>query len=192
MRNTTTTALPDARGHFGPYGGRYVPETLMALLQDLEAAYWDAKREPEFWAELDRYWREFVGRPTPLYFAERLTEDLGGAKIYLKREDLAHTGAHKINNTMGQILLAKRMGKTRIIAETGAGQHGVATATVTAMFGLQCEIYMGVEDMERQALNVFRMRLLGAQVTGVHSGSKTLKDAINEAIRKGVQVVSIP
>ena len=190
MRNTTTTALPDARGHFGPYGGRYVPETLMALLQDLEAAYWDAKRDPEFWAELDRYWREFVGRPTPLYFAERLTEDLGGAKIYLKREDLAHTGAHKINNTMGQILLAKRMGKTRIIAETGAGQHGVATATVAAMFGLQCEIYMGVEDMERQALNVFRMRLLGAQVTGVHSGSKTLKDAINEAIRDWVTHVA--
>ena len=186
MRNAIPNELPDASGHFGPYGGRYVPETLMALLQDLDAAYREAKRDPEFWAELDRYWREFVGRPTPLYFAERLTEDLGGAKIYLKREDLAHTGAHKINNTMGQILLARRMGKTRIIAETGAGQHGVATATVAAMFGLQCEIYMGVEDMERQALNVFRMRLLGARVTGVHSGSKTLKDAINEAIRDWV------
>ncbi len=178
--------LPDARGHFGPYGGQYVPETLMALLQDLEAAYREAKRDPEFWAELDRYLRDYVGRPTPLYLAERLTEELGGPKIYLKREDLAHTGAHKINHAMGQILLANRMGKTRIIAETGAGQHGVATATVAAMFGLKCEIYMGVEDMERQALNVFRMRLLGAKVTGVHSGSKTLKDAINEAIRDWV------
>ncbi len=178
--------LPDARGHFGPYGGQYVPETLMALLEDLEAAYREAKRDPEFWAELDRYLRDYVGRPTPLYFAERLTEELGGPKIYLKREDLAHTGAHKINHAMGQILLANRMGKTRIIAETGAGQHGVATATVAAMFGLKCEIYMGVEDMERQALNVFRMRLLGAKVTGVHSGSKTLKDAINEAIRDWV------
>ena len=175
--------LPDARGHFGPYGGQYVPETLMALLEDLETAYREAKRDPGFWAELDRYLRDYVGRPTPLYFAERLTEELGGPKIYLKREDLAHTGAHKINHAMGQILLANRMGKTRIIAETGAGQHGVATATVAAMFGLKCEIYMGVEDMERQALNVFRMRLLGAKVTGVHSGSKTLKDAINEAIR---------
>ena len=178
--------LPDARGHFGPYGGQYVPETLMALLEDLEAAYREAKRDPEFWTELDRYLRDYVGRPTPLYFAERLTEELGGAKIYLKREDLAHTGAHKINHAMGQILLSNRMGKTRIIAETGAGQHGVATATVAAMFGLKCEIYMGVEDMERQALNVFRMRLLGAKVTGVHSGSKTLKDAINEAIRDWV------
>ena len=178
--------LPDARGHFGPYGGQYVPETLMALLQDLEAAYREAKRDPEFWAELDRYLHDYVGRPTPLYFAERLTEELGGPKIYLKREDLAHTGAHKINHAMGQILLANRMGKTRIIAETGAGQHGVATATVAAMFGLKCEIYMGVEDMERQALNVFRMQLLGAKVTGVHSGSKTLKDAINEAIRDWV------
>lgn len=178
--------LPDARGHFGPYGGQYVPETLMALLEDLEAAYGKAKCDPEFWAELDRYLRDYVGRPTPLYFAERLTEELGGPKIYLKREDLAHTGAHKINHAMGQILLANRMGKTRIIAETGAGQHGVATATVAAMFGLKCEIYMGVEDMERQALNVFRMRLLGAKVTGVHSGSKTLKDAINEAIRDWV------
>jgi len=178
--------LPDASGHFGPYGGRYVPETLVALLEDLEAAYKAAKADPAFQAELDQYWREFVGRPTPLYFAQRLTEKLGGAKIYLKREDLAHTGAHKINNTMGQILLARRMGKTRIIAETGAGQHGVATATVAAMFGLTCEIYMGEEDMARQALNVFRMRLLGAKVTGVSSGSRTLKDAINEAIRDWV------
>ncbi len=180
------SVVPDATGHFGPYGGRYVPETLMALLEDLEVAYTKAKADPAFQAELDQYWREFVGRPTPLYFAQRLTRELGGAKIYLKREDLAHTGAHKINNTMGQILLAKRMGKTRIIAETGAGQHGVATATVAAMFGLECEIYMGTEDMERQALNVFRMRLLGAKVTGVSSGSCTLKDAINEAIRDWV------
>lgn len=181
--------LPDDQGHFGPYGGQYVPETLMALLEDLEAAYKEAKADPAYQAELAQYLREFVGRPTSLYFAERLTKQLGGAKIYLKREDLAHTGAHKINHAMGQILLAKRMGKTRIIAETGAGQHGVATATVAAMFGLTCEIYMGEEDMERQALNVFRMRLLGAKVTGVTSGSKTLKDAINEAIRDWVSNV---
>jgi tryptophan synthase beta chain len=178
--------LPDENGHFGPYGGQYVPETLMALLEDLEAAYKEAKADPEYQAELAQYLREFVGRPTSLYLAQRLTKQLGGAKIYLKREDLAHTGAHKINHAMGQILLAKRMGKTRIIAETGAGQHGVATATVAAMFGLECEIYMGEEDMERQSLNVFRMRLLGAKVTGVSSGSKTLKDAINEAIRDWV------
>lgn len=178
--------LPDEGGHYGPYGGQYVPETLMALLEDLEAAYKEAKADPAYQAELAQYLREFVGRPTSLYFAERLTKHLGGAKIYLKREDLAHTGAHKINHAMGQILLAKRMGKTRIIAETGAGQHGVATATVAAMFGLACEIYMGAEDMERQALNVFRMRLLGAKVHGVTSGSKTLKDAINEAIRDWV------
>lgn len=178
--------LPDEKGHFGPYGGQYVPETLMALLEDLEAAYNEAKVDSEYQAELAQYLREFVGRPTSLYFAERLTKQLGGAKIYLKREDLAHTGAHKINHAMGQILLAKRMGKTRIIAETGAGQHGVATATVAAMFGLECEIYMGEEDMARQSLNVFRMRLLGAKVTGVTSGSKTLKDAINEAIRDWV------
>ncbi|MDA0746439.1 MAG: tryptophan synthase subunit beta [bacterium] len=181
-----TQGLPDAGGHFGPYGGRYVPETLMALLEDLEVAYQEAKADPAFQEELDRYLRNFVGRPTSLYFAQRLTKNLGGAKIYLKREDLAHTGAHKINNSMGQILLARRMGKKRIIAETGAGQHGVATATVAAMFGLECEIYMGTEDMERQALNVFRMRLLGAKVTGVESGSRTLKDAINEAIRDWV------
>ena len=181
-----TDTLPDRGGHFGPYGGRYVPETLMTLLEDLEAAYREAKDDPAFQANLRYYLREFVGRPTPLYFARRLTGELGGARIYLKREDLAHTGAHKINNTIGQILLAKRMGKTRIIAETGAGQHGVATATVAAMFGLECEIFMGTEDMERQALNVFRMRLLGAEVTGVDSGSRTLKDAINEAIRDWV------
>ncbi|MSS69862.1 MAG: tryptophan synthase subunit beta [Candidatus Latescibacteria bacterium] len=178
--------LPDESGHFGVYGGRFVPETLMAILEDLEAAYRQAKEDPAFHEELRYYLREYVGRPTPLYLARRLTEMLGGAKIYLKREDLCHTGAHKINNTVGQILLARRMGKTRIIAETGAGQHGVATATVSAMFGLKCEIFMGTEDMERQALNVFRMRLLGAKVTGVTSGSRTLKDAINEAIRDWV------
>lgn len=163
-----------------------MPETLMALLDDLEAAYREARESEAFQEELSGYLKNFVGRPTPIYFAERLTERLGGAKIYLKREDLAHTGAHKINNSMGQILLARRMGKTRIIAETGAGQHGVATATVAALFGLDCEIYMGTEDMARQALNVFRMRLLGATVTGVDSGSRTLKDAINEAIRDWV------
>ena len=178
--------LPDKTGHFGVYGGQFVPEILMALLEDLESAYRQAKDDPSFQEELRRYLREFVGRPTPLYFAQRLTEKLGGAKIYLKREDLCHTGAHKINNTMGQILLARRMGKKRIIAETGAGQHGVATATVAAMFGLECEIFMGVEDMERQGLNVFRMRLLGSRVTAVKSGSCTLKDAINEAIRDWV------
>jgi tryptophan synthase beta chain len=186
MATLVSPNLPDERGRYGPYGGRYVPETLMALLDDLESAYREAKKDPSFQAELDRYLKEFIGRPTSLYFAERLTEHLGGARIYLKREDLAHTGAHKINNSMGQILLARRMGKQRIIAETGAGQHGVATATVAAMFGLECEVYMGTEDMARQALNVFRMRLLGAKVTGVDSGSKTLKDAINEAIRDWV------
>ena len=186
MATLVSPDLPDARGRYGPYGGRYVPETLMSLLDDLEAAYRVAKEDPGFQAELDRYLREFIGRPTSLYFADRLTRHLGGARIYLKREDLAHTGAHKINNSMGQILLAKRMGKERIIAETGAGQHGVATATVAAMFGLECEIYMGTEDMVRQALHVFRMRLLGAKVTGVDSGSRTLKDAINEAIRDWV------
>ncbi|MDP6777812.1 MAG: tryptophan synthase subunit beta [Candidatus Latescibacteria bacterium] len=189
-KSETPAVLPDEGGHFGPYGGRFVPETLMALLEDLEAAYREAKADAAFQDELDGYLREFVGRPTPLYFAERLTTELGGARIYLKREDLAHTGAHKINNTMGQILLARRMGKKRIIAETGAGQHGVATATVAAMFGLACEIFMGTEDMERQALNVFRMRLLGAEVTAVESGSRTLKDAINEAIRDWVTNVA--
>jgi tryptophan synthase beta chain len=186
MGEMVSEAVPDGRGRFGPYGGRYVPETLTALLDDLETAYREAKASPAFQEELDYYLRQFVGRPTPLYYADRLTRHLSGAKIYLKREDLAHTGAHKINNSMGQILLARRMGKTRIIAETGAGQHGVATATVAAMFGLDCEIFMGTEDMERQALNVFRMRLLGAKVTGVSSGSRTLKDAINEAIRDWV------
>src|SRR5580692_3338403 len=154
--------LPDAQGHFGPYGGRFVPETLMHPLKELEEEYFRAQHDPEFQRELQYYLKEFVGRPTPLYFAERLTKDLGGAKIYLKREDLNHTGAHKINNAMGQILLAKRMGKTRIIAETGAGQHGVATATACALFGLPCVVYMGATDMERQKPNVFRMRLLGA------------------------------
>jgi len=178
--------LPDAQGHFGPYGGRYVPETLMHPLQELEAEYFRAQHDPEFQRELAYYLTEFVGRPTPLYFAERLTKDLGGAKIYLKREDLNHTGAHKINNAMGQILLAKRMGKTRIIAETGAGQHGVATATVAAMFGLQCVIYMGAVDCERQRLNVYRMQMLGAEVVPVHAGQKTLKEAVNEAMRDWV------
>ena len=180
---------PDKDGHFGIYGGRFVPETLMTALDELEREYLGAKKDPAFQEELAYYLREYVGRPTPLYFARRLTEEFGGAKIYLKREDLCHTGAHKINNTMGQVLLAKRMGKGRIIAETGAGQHGVATATVAAMFGMACEIFMGAEDMERQALNVFRMRLLGAKVTQVNSGSQTLKDAINEAIRDWVTYV---
>lgn len=175
--------LPDAWGHFGIFGGRYVPETLMSALEDLTLEYDRAKHDPAFHEELQYYLTEYVGRPTPLYSAARLTEALGGAKIYLKREDLNHTGAHKINNTIGQILLTKRMGKPRVIAETGAGQHGVATATVAALFGLDCDVYMGTEDMERQALNVFRMRLMGGRVIGVESGSKTLKDALNEALR---------
>ncbi|MFZ3089694.1 MAG: tryptophan synthase subunit beta [Nitrospirota bacterium] len=175
--------LPDKAGHFGIYGGRFAPETLMPALEELTQAYLSAKRDRKFQQELNYYLKEYVGRPTPLYFAERLTKKLGGAKIYLKREDLCHTGAHKINNTLGQILLAKRMGKKRIIAETGAGQHGVATATVAAMFGLACEVYMGSVDMERQAINVFRMKLLGAKVTAVDTGSRTLKDAISEAMR---------
>ncbi len=178
--------MPDDQGHFGPYGGRYVPETLMHPLQELEAEYALAQQDPEFQREWHYYLREFCGRPTPLYFAERLTRQLGGAKVYLKREDLLHTGAHKINNAMGQILLARRMGKTRIIAETGAGQHGVATATVSAMFGLQCVIYMGEVDCQRQALNVYRMRMLGAEVVSVTAGQKTLKEAINEAMRDWV------
>ena len=176
-------AIPDRHGRFGPYGGRYVPETLMPALLELEEVYQRTRREKGFQAELRHYLKEYVGRPTPLYFAQRLTKRLGGAKIYLKREDLCHTGAHKINNAIGQALLAKRMKKPRLIAETGAGQHGVATATVAAMFGLECEIYMGTEDMQRQALNVFRMRLLGSTVTGVDAGSRTLKDAISEAMR---------
>lgn len=178
--------LPDKKGHFGIYGGRYISETLMPAVIELEKAYLKFKNDKAFKKELDYYLKEYVGRPTPLYFAERLTKKAGGAKIYLKREDLCHTGAHKINNTMGQILLAKRMGKKRIIAETGAGQHGVATATVAAMFGLECEIYMGTEDIERQKPNVFRMKLLGAKVNPVSSGSCTLKDAMNEALRDWV------
>ncbi|HEY4952167.1 MAG TPA: tryptophan synthase subunit beta [Verrucomicrobiae bacterium] len=178
--------LPDPKGHFGSYGGRYVPETLMHPLQELEEEYFRAQHDPEFQRELSYYLTEFVGRPTPLYFAERLTRELGGAKIYLKREDLNHTGSHKLNNAMGQILLAKRMGKTRIIAETGAGQHGVATATVAAMFGLKCVIYMGAVDCERQRLNVYRMKMLGAEVVPVHAGQKTLKEAVNEAMRDWV------
>src|SRR6516225_5589323 len=186
MSAIATENLPDAQGHFGPYGGRFVPETLIHPLQELEAEYFRAQHDPEFQRELSYYLTEFVGRPTPLYFAERLTKELGGAKIYLKREDLNHTGAHKINNCLGQILLARRMGKTRIIAETGAGQHGVATATVAARFGLPCVVYMGEVDMERQKPNVFRMRLLGAEVRPVSSGSRTLKDAMNEALRDWV------
>lgn len=180
------TTQPDASGHFGQFGGRYVPEILIPALDELIETYAKYKDDPEFISELDYYFREYVGRPTPLYYAERLTEALGGAKVYLKREDLCHTGAHKLNNVMGQILLAKRMGKPRIIAETGAGQHGVATATACALFGLKCHVYMGVEDMERQALNVFRMRLLGAEVIPVKSGTQTLKDATSEAIRDWV------
>ena len=181
--------VPDRRGHFGVYGGRYVSETLMPALMELEKAYGEARRDPAFRREFHHYLGEYAGRETPLYFAERLTKRLGGAKIYLKREDLCHTGAHKINNTLGQALLARRMGKRRIIAETGAGQHGVATATVAAMFGLACEIFMGKEDVERQSLNVFRMKLLGAKVRVVESGSRTLKDAMNEALRDWVTYV---
>ncbi|MCL5287592.1 MAG: tryptophan synthase subunit beta [Acidobacteria bacterium] len=181
-----TQTWPDARGRFGPYGGRYVPETLMAPLEELERAYDAARADAGFAAQLDFELKNFAGRPTPLQFAARLTEHLGGARIYLKREDLLHTGAHKINNCLGQSLLAVRMGKKRIIAETGAGQHGVATATVAARLGLECVVYMGTEDMERQRLNVSRMRMLGAEVVGVNSGSRTLKDAINEAMRDWV------
>ncbi|CAM2775518.1 tryptophan synthase subunit beta [Rariglobus hedericola] len=179
-------SLPDAAGHFGQFGGVYVPETLMTALQELTAAYEQAKADPLYRAELRHHLKEFAGRPTELYYAERLTTHCGGAKIFFKREDLLHTGAHKINNAIGQVLLAIRMGKKRIIAETGAGQHGVATAAVCAKFGLQCVIYMGAVDMERQALNVFRMRLMGAEVRGVEAGQKTLKDAVNEAMRDWV------
>jgi tryptophan synthase beta chain len=186
MKQTAAADLPDAQGHFGSYGGCYVPETLMHPLQELRDEYQRARHDPAFQEELDYYLREFCGRPTPLYYAERLTRHLGGAKIYLKREDLLHTGAHKINNSMGQILLARRMGKTRIIAETGAGQHGVATATVAAMFGLKCVIYMGAVDCERQALNVYRMKMLGAEVIPVKAGQQTLKEAVNEAMRDWV------
>jgi len=186
MQAVRWDAYPDERGWFGEFGGRFVPETLMHPLEELAAAFEEAIRDPQFLAELDNLLQEYVGRPTPLYFARRLTEYLGGAKIYLKREDLAHTGAHKINNTLGQALLTKRMGKPRVIAETGAGQHGVATATAAALLGLECVIYMGELDMERQRLNVFRMKLLGAEVVPVRSGSRTLKDAINEALRDWV------
>jgi len=179
-------SLPDAGGHFGPYGGVFVPETLMTALKELGEAYAVAREEAGFIKELRHHLKEFAGRPTELYFAERLTEHCGGAKIYLKREDLLHTGAHKINNAIGQAILAKRMGKERIIAETGAGQHGVATAAVCAKFGLKCRVYMGAVDMDRQALNVFRMRLMGAEVIGVEAGQKTLKEAINEAMRDWV------
>jgi len=186
MTAQSQTSVPRSKGRFGGYGGRYVPETLIPALEALEAAHIEARRDPAFAVEFDRYLRTFCGRPTPLYFARRLTEALGGARVYLKREDLLHTGAHKINNTVGQVLLAVRMGKRRIIAETGAGQHGVATAAAAAAFGLPCDVYMGAEDMERQALNVFRMRLLGARVISVDGGSRTLKDAINEALRDWV------
>ena len=186
MSSGVSASLPDEKGHFGPYGGRYVPETLMHPLHELEQEYLQAQHDPEFQKEYQYYLKEFCGRPTSLYFAERLTRELGAAKIYLKREDLLHTGAHKINNCIGQVLLARRMGKTRVIAETGAGQHGVATATVAAMFGLKCVIYMGAVDCERQALNVFRMKMLGAEVVSVKAGQQTLKEAINEAMRDWV------
>ena len=185
MRAETSTG-PDARGRFGEFGGRYVPETLMHPVEELEQAYQAARNDPAFQSELDFLLKHFAGRPTPLFHARRLTAHLGGAQIYLKREDLLHTGAHKINNCLGQGLLARRMGKTRLVAETGAGQHGVATATVAALLGLECAVYMGEEDMARQAPNVFRMRLLGARVVPVSSGSKTLKDAINEGMRDWV------
>jgi len=188
-KRSPQAVTPDEGGHFGPYGGRYVPETLMAPLEELTQAYRAAKEDPAFQQELDYYLRFYAGRPTPVFFCRRLTEAWGGAKVYLKREDLAHTGSHKINNTLGQALLARRMGKRRIIAETGAGQHGVATATVAALFGFECDVYMGEEDMERQALNVFRMRLLGTRVVGVSAGTKTLKDATSEAFRDWVTTV---
>lgn len=190
MDVTPVKTVPDSRGRYGRYGGRFVPETLMAAITELEAAYDEARRDPAFGARLDHLQQTYVGRPTPLYFAEKLTTQAGGARIYLKREDLAHTGAHKINNALGQALLAQRMGKRRIIAETGAGQHGVATATVCALLGMDCVVYMGTEDMRRQAPNVFRMKLLGAEVRSVDSGSRTLKDAINEAMRDWVSTVS--
>ena len=178
--------LPDEQGHYGPYGGKFVPETLIPALSELESAYSQAYADADFWKQFDSLCRDYAGRPTPLYHAQKLTQKLGGAQILLKREDLAHTGAHKINNTLGQGLLALRMGKRRVIAETGAGQHGVAVATICAMLGLDCVVYMGEEDVRRQSLNVFRMKLLGAEVRPVSSGSRTLKDAINEAIRDWV------
>ncbi len=180
---TDLTNVPNAHGRFGPYGGQYVPETLMGAVHQLEQEYERARKDPAFWAELEGYLKHYVGRPSPLYFARRLSDRLGGARIYFKREDLNHTGSHKINNTLGQALLARRMGKKRVIAETGAGQHGVATATAAAVFGMECVVYMGAEDVRRQKLNVFRMELLGTRVVSVNSGQKTLKDAINEAMR---------
>ncbi|MHC4676356.1 MAG: tryptophan synthase subunit beta [Planctomycetota bacterium] len=192
MTDTSKSDLinaPNQHGRFGPYGGQYVPETLMGAVHQLDQEYQRARKDQAFWQELDWYLKHYVGRPSPLYLAQRLTERLGGAKIYLKREDLNHTGAHKINNTLGQALLAKRMGKKRIIAETGAGQHGVATATAAAVFGQECVVYMGAEDVRRQKLNVFRMELLGTHVISVESGQKTLKDAINEAMRDWMSTV---
>src|SRR3989454_1880170 len=192
MPSPTVTSRrdPDARGYFGEFGGRYVPETLVEPVDELERAYFEVRDDPEFTSELARLLKHYVGRPTPLYEATRLAKAFGGARIFLKREDLTHTGAHKINNALGQALLAARMGKRRIVAETGAGQHGVATATACALLGLECHVYMGAEDMDRQALNVFRMRLLGAEVSRVDAGSRTLKDAINEAMRDWVTNVS--
>jgi tryptophan synthase beta chain len=184
------SSQPTNSGHFGPYGGKFVPEVLMSPLEELENTFLEARKDPKFQSELDDLLHNYAGRPTPLYYAKRLSEQLGGARIYLKREDLLHTGAHKINNCLGQALLAKRMGKNRIIAETGAGQHGVATATVCALFGFDCTVYMGEEDMRRQRLNVFRMRMLGAKVVGVTNGSRTLKDAISEAMRDWVTNVA--
>ncbi len=186
---TASATLPDARGHFGEFGGQFIPETLMPAIEQLAEEYAAAKSDPAFHEKLEYYRREFVGRPTPLYFAQRLTERWGGAKVYFKREDLAHTGSHKINNTLGQALVTLRMGKTRVIAETGAGQHGVATATAAALFGLECDVFMGEEDIRRQALNVFRMKLLGTRVVPVAAGSKTLKDATNEAFRNWMATV---
>src|SRR2546422_9784825 len=186
----TFRAGPDERGHFGIFGGRFVAETLMPLILELEKAYAEAKADPAFQGEMNFYLRHYVGRPSPLYFAERMTEHLGGAKIYFKRDELNHTGAHKVNNVLGQILVARRMGKKRIIAETGAGQHGVATATLCARFGLKCVVYMGSVDVERQKPNVFRMKILGAEVRPVESGSKTLKDAMDEALRDWVTNVA--
>src|SRR5262245_42641077 len=183
------STLPDTRGRFGPFGGRYVPETLMAAVEQLTTAYEDAQADPAFVATFHRILNEYVGRPSRLYFAERLTAHAGGARIYLKREDLNHTGAHKINNAIGQALLTRRMGKKRVIAETGAGQHGVASATAAALFGLECRVYMGSEDVRRQELNVFRMRAMGTEVFPVESGSKTLKDATNEAMREWMSTV---
>lgn len=183
IMSTSTSSVPDQHGRFGPYGGRYVPETLMHALRQLTEQYEQAREDPEFQRQFEYYLRQYVGRPSPLYFAERLTKEAGGARIFLKREDLNHTGSHKINNALGQALLTRRMGKPRVIAETGAGQHGVATATAAALFGLKCQVYMGEEDVRRQALNVFRMRALGSEVISVKSGSRTLRDAINEAMR---------